>query len=203
MDFTRFPSLILLCAKQLKYILKVLGIIFGYIPLLFSAFLSRIYRARFSRVGKNVSFDPFGVYSYENINIGSSVNLGYRPVLIAGKSKIVIGNHVMFGPQVTIRGGNHRIDLLGRYMDMIKNNEKRPEDDPGVVIEDDVWIGTRAIILAGVTIGRGAVVAAGSVVTKSVPAYAIVGGNPAKIIRMRWSPSEIVEHEHLINERGV
>lgn len=109
----------------------------------------------------------------------------------------------MFGPQVTIRGGNHRIDLLGRYMDMIKNNEKRPEDDPGVVIEDDVWIGTRAIILAGVTIGRGAVVAAGSVVTKSVPAYAIVGGNPAKIIRMRWSPSEIVEHEHLINERGV
>lgn len=192
-----------MCAKQLKYILKVLGIIFGYIPLLFSAFLSRIYRARFSRVGKNVSFDPFGVYSYENINIGSSVNLGYRPVLIAGKSKIVIGNHVMFGPQVTIRGGNHRIDLLGRYMDMIKNNEKRPEDDPGVVIEDDVWIGTRAIILAGVTIGRGAVVAAGSVVTKSVPAYAIVGGNPAKIIRMRWSPSEIVEHEHLINERGV
>lgn len=171
--------------------------------LLFSVFLSRIYLTRFARVGRKISFDPFGVYSYENIYLGSSVNLGYRPVLIAGKSKIIVGNHVMFGPQVTIRGGNHRIDLLGRYMDMVKNDEKRLEDDPGVIINDDVWIGTRAIILAGVTIGRGAVVGAGAVVTKSVPPYAVVGGNPAKIIRMRWSQSEILEHERLIAERGI
>lgn len=79
----------------------------------------------------------------------------------------------------------------------VRDDEKRIEDDPGVVIEDDVWVGTRAIILAGVTIGRGAVVAAGAVVTKSVPPYAIVGGNPARILRMRWSEADIIEHERL------
>jgi len=162
------------------------------------ALLARLYRARFARTGTNFSFDPLGVYSYQNIYVGDNVNLGYRPILIAAQSKIVIGNQVMFGPQVTIRGGNHRIDLLGRHMASVKVKEKRPEDDPGVVIEDDVWIGTRAIILAGVTIGRGAVVAAGAVVTKPVPPYAIVAGSPARILRMRWSEIEIAEHEHLL-----
>ena len=81
----------------------------------------------------------------------------------------------------------------------VTNEEKRPSDDPGVIIKDDVWIGTRAIILAGVTIDTGAIVAAGTVVTKSVPSYAIVGGNPAKIIKMRWSKDEIEEHERLLS----
>lgn len=160
--------------------------------------LARLYRARFAHTGVNFSFDPRGVYSYQNISVGDHVNLGYRPILIASRSRILIGNHVMFGLQVTIRGGNHRIDLLGRYMCSICDDEKRPEDDPGVIIEDDVWIGTRAIILAGCTVGRGAVVAAGAVVTKSVPPYAIVGGNPASVLRMRWSETEIVEHERLL-----
>ena len=159
---------------------------------------ARIYSKRFSKIGRNVSFDARGIYSYENIEIGNEVNLGYRPILIAAKSKIVIGSHVMFGPEVTIRGGNHRIDIVGRNMIDIGGKEKRPEDDPGVVIEDDVWIGTRAIILAGAKIGRGAVVGAGAVVTKSVPPYAVVGGNPARIIRMRFDPEAIAEHERLL-----
>lgn len=162
------------------------------------ALLARLYRARFARTGTSFSFDPLGVYSYQNIYVGDNVNLGYRPILIAAQSKIVIGNQVLFGPQVTIRGGNHRIDLLGRHMASVKAKEKRPEDDPGVVIEDDVWVGTRAIILAGVTIGRGAVVAAGAFVTKPVPPYAIVAGSPARILRMRWSEDEIAEHEHCL-----
>lgn len=163
-----------------------------------NSLLARLYRSRFAKVGRNVSFDVHGVYSYENIELGNDVNLGYRPILIAARSKIVIGNHVMFGPEVTIRGGNHRIDVVGRNMIDVGENEKRPEDDPGVVIEDDVWIGTRAIILAGVRVGRGAVVGAGAVVTKSVPPYAIVGGNPARVIRMRFGPEEIVEHERVL-----
>lgn len=154
-----------------------------------------LYRSRFASVGKNFSFDPFGVYSYENIEIGDNVNLGYRPVLIASRSKITISDNVMFGPQVTVRGGNHRIDIVGRHMTSIRDSEKRPEDDPGVVIENDVWVGTRAIILAGVTIGRGSIVAAGAVVTKSVAPYSIVGGNPARVIRKRWDEATIAEHE--------
>jgi acetyltransferase-like isoleucine patch superfamily enzyme len=178
-----------------KNILATMGLLVDWSLALPVAVLARLYRARFARTGTNFSFDPLGVYTYQNIYVGDNVNLGYRPILIAAKSKIVIGNHVMFGPQVTIRGGNHRIDLLGRHMVSVKDEEKRPQDDPGVIIEDDVWIGTRAIILAGVTVGRGAVVAAGAVVTKPVPPYAIVGGSPARILRMRWSEDEIAEHE--------
>ena len=163
--------------------------------------LSKIYKSRFRSIGYNFSFDPHGVYTYENISIGNNVNLGYHPIIICSRSKIIIGNNVMFGPEVTIRGGNHRIDILGRTMISVRDCEKRIEDDPGVIIEDDVWIGTRAIILAGVTIGHGAVVAAGAVVTKSVPPYSIVGGNPAKIIRMRWTTNEIIEHEKLLAMR--
>lgn len=60
-----------------------------------------------------------------------------------------------------------------------------------IVLGNDVWVGVRAIILSGVTIGDGAVVAAGSVVTKDVPPYAIVGGNPARIIKFRFSEDTI------------
>lgn len=165
---------------------------------IYSALKARLYRARFGSHGRRFSFDPSGVYSYENIFVGENVNLGYRPVLIASRSKIVIGNNVMFGPQVTIRGGNHRIDIVGRAMIDIGDLEKRPEDDPGVTIEDDVWIGTRAIILAGVRVGRGAVVAAGAVVTKDVEQYMIVAGNPAKPIRKRWDDATIAMHEKIM-----
>lgn len=164
--------------------------------------LSRLYRSRFERIGANFSFDPHGVYSYENISVGDNVNLGYRPIIIATRSKIRIGSNVMFGPEVTIRGGNHRTDIKGRPMIDVRDEEKVPANDPGVTIESDVWIGTRAILLAGVTIGRGAIVAAGAVVTRSVAPYSIVGGNPARLIAMRWSPEEIAEHERLLAEKA-
>lgn len=180
----------------MKAVLSLMARAHAAFGTLYKGVISRIYRARFTRYGRNFSFDPFGVYSFESISIGDNVNLGYRPILIAARSKIVIGNNVMFGPEVTIRGGNHRIDIVGKPMIAVGDHEKRAEDDPGVVIEDDVWIGTRAIVLAGVTIGRGAVVAAGALVTKDVPPYAIVGGNPAKVIRMRWDEETIRQHEH-------
>jgi len=71
-----------------------------------------------------------------------------------------------------------------------------------IVIEDDVWIGHGSIILTPARIGRGAVVAAGSVVTKDVPSYAIVAGVPARVIKMRFTPEEIVKHEYLLKEGG-
>jgi acetyltransferase-like isoleucine patch superfamily enzyme len=150
---------------------------------------------RFGSRGDDFVFDPDGEYSYESIFVGDHVNLGVRPTLLATRATIRIGNHVMFGPQVTIRGGNHRFDLVGRYIDSISDDEKRHEDDRGVIISDDVWIGGNATVLHGVHIGRGSVVAAGAVVTKSVPPYSIVAGNPARVVRARFTPEEIVEHE--------
>lgn len=66
------------------------------------------------------------------------------------------------------------------------------------MIENDVWCGANVTILKGVTIGRGSVVAAGAVVTKSFPPYNIIGGVPAKLLKMRFTPEQIAEHERLI-----
>jgi len=67
-----------------------------------------------------------------------------------------------------------------------------------VTVEDDVWIGSRAIILSGVTVGRGSIVAAGAVVTRSVPPYSVVGGCPARVIRFRWDVETILLHEDAV-----
>ncbi len=71
-----------------------------------------------------------------------------------------------------------------------------------IIIDDDVWIGAGAIILSPVYIGRGSVIAAGSVVKSDIPPYAIVAGVPSKVIRMRFSQKEIEEHEKLLVESG-
>jgi acetyltransferase-like isoleucine patch superfamily enzyme len=81
---------------------------------------------------------------------------------------------------------------------MFDAKDKSPEDDQPIVIEDDVWIGYRAIVLKGVTVGRGSVVGAGSVVTRDVPRYAIVAGVPARKVGVRFSEDEIREHERVL-----
>ncbi|MBN8569583.1 MAG: acyltransferase [Ignavibacteria bacterium] len=91
-----------------------------------------------------------------------------------------IGNDVMIAPYVMILNYGHNIDNVN--IPMIQQGVKFYEQ---TIIEDDVWIGARAVILPGVKIGKGSVVAAGSVVTKNVEAYTIVAGNPAKLIRSR------------------
>ena len=70
-------------------------------------------------------------------------------------------------------------------------------------VEDGVWCGCNVTFLKGCRIGRGAVIAAGSVVTKDVSPYAIVGGNPAKLIKYRFSEEQIVEHKRILKERNV
>lgn len=183
----------------MKPILVMVGMFIHFLRQLIHKFLTLYYRTQFKSHGRNFSFDPFGVYSFSTITVGDNVNLGYRPIILATKSEILIGDDVMFGPEVTIRGGNHRIDIVGRTMISIKDNEKRDIDDQGVIIENDVWVGTRAIILSGVVIGKGAVIAAGAIVTKNVPPYAIVGGNPAKIIKYRFSNDDIKKHETILS----
>jgi acetyltransferase-like isoleucine patch superfamily enzyme len=106
----------------------------------------------------------------------------------------------MFGPQVGIIAGDHNTSVIGAYMYDI--HEKRAEDDQPVIIEEDVWIGFRATLLKGVTVGQGSIVAAGALVTCDVPCYAIVGGVPAKVIKMRWNEAEIREHEHKLYHRS-
>ncbi len=93
--------------------------------------------------------------------------------------EITIGNDVMIGPKTIIWGRDHGIENNGIPM------KKQPHVYSPITIEDDVWIAANVTILKGVTIGKGAVIGAGAVVVKDVPPYAIVVGNPAKVIRYR------------------
>ncbi len=86
----------------------------------------------------------------------------------------------MMGPRVTILTMNHDFSDTSRPMIEQGHTENRP-----VVVEDDVWIGVGVILLPGVRVGRGAVVGAGAVVTKSVAPWSVVGGNPARVIGAR------------------
>lgn len=136
------------------------------------------------KAGMNVTIGAECVFlPPSNVEIGDDVYIGPECWFMTTEAQIRIGSGVIFGPQVAIITGNHNIGVPGKRMfDVI---EKRPFDDEDVTIEDDVWIGFRATILKGVTVGTGSVIAAGAVVTRDVPPYQVVGGVPAKILYSR------------------
>jgi len=117
----------------------------------------------------------------ERIFIGKHCLINHNNVLQAGKfiGKIIIGDYVQTGANVMMFAFNHGTELNG--MAMIKQNYY----DGDIIIEDDVWIGAGSVILPGVRIGKGAIIASNAVVNKDVPSNAIVGGVPAKILKYR------------------
>lgn len=150
----------------------------------------------FKKHGKKNTFYPTkSFFSYKNIILGDFVYIG-PGAHFSSIVEIKIGNKVMFGPNVTILGGDHNISVIGKYMYDVK--KKLPENDQPIIIEDDVWIGAGVIVLKGVTIGTGSVVAAGSVVTKSIEPYSIVAGIPATKIRNRFPKQDLETHISLV-----
>ena len=138
---------------------------------------------------------PSRVCNMSIISIGKST---YGPIdMIAATNEqfLKIGNYCSIGEDVRfILSADHPVSFISTFPFKVKILVKQYEaiSKGDIIVDDDVWIGQRATILSGVHIGQGAVVAAGAVVTKDVPPYAIVGGVPAKIIKYRFSP-EIIE----------
>lgn len=129
----------------------------------------------FEKCGRNVDIGR-KIKLNSKISIGNNSSIGDNS-FISGQIKI--GNDVMIAPQVMLIASNHNHDRKDIPMNKQGSNSK------GITIEDDVWIGARAIILDGIHIGKGSIIGAGSIVTKNVDEYSIVGGNPAKLIRRR------------------
>lgn len=114
---------------------------------------------------------------HKNTVIGNRSGIGYGCEINNG---VIMGDNVMMGPYVVIYTQNHctnRTDIP-----MLEQGMKEIQK---VTIEDDVWIGARVIILPGVTIGKGSVIGAGAVVSKSIPPYSVAVGNPARVVKTR------------------
>lgn len=162
--------------------------------------LSRLYKLyKFKKAWRKQNTHNFTyvnrVFSEKIVSVGK-MSYGLLEVHTWGASneKLIIGNYVSIASGVKfILGGNHRYDTLSTYPFKVKIlGESREAWSKGeIIVEDDVWIGTDVMILSGVSIGKGAVIAAGSIVTKDVPAYAIAGGNPAKLIKYRFDENTI------------
>lgn len=131
-------------------------------------------------MGKGVSFaDHIRFSRLKNIFLGDNVFINFYSGLFASDAPITVGNSVMIGPYTRIFTQNHRYDDLKQSM------YKQGYVSKPVIIEDDVWIGANCTVLPGVRIGKGSIVGAGSVVTKDVQPYSVVGGVPAKRIKKR------------------
>lgn len=126
--------------------------------------------------GKNVNIEKNAYFS-PKVSLGDNSGIGVNAKIYG---RCTIGKHVMMGEDVTIITRNHRFDATDVPMQRQGFEQEKP-----VVIGDDVWIGDRVIILPGVHIGDGCIIGAGSVVTHDIEDYAVVAGNPAKVIKRR------------------
>ncbi|MBB3360523.1 acetyltransferase-like isoleucine patch superfamily enzyme [Novosphingobium sp. BK486] len=118
---------------------------------------------------------------------------GYIGAGFHAESPVVLGDLVMLSTGITIVGNDHGLDDVATCMRLAFRWEHKI-----TVFEADSWIGHGVILRAGVRIGRGAVVAAGSVVTKDVAPFTIVGGNPARLIRKRFTTDEQQAYEAMV-----
>lgn len=174
---------------------KLIAKIFIFFDKVKNFFIKKYQIKMFKSVGNKIYIGKNSVFKCENIFIGENVYFGDNTLISSPHGKVYIGNDVMFGPNVSIHGGNHIYNVVGLTM---KNINKNDLSDGIVRIENDVWIGANSVILKNVTIGEGAIVGAGSIVTKNIEPYTIVAGNPAKFIKYRFSKQELSEHKELL-----
>lgn len=151
------------------------------------------FKHRLRACGPGTYFGPRVIVRPNTTRVGAHTFVG--PQCWLAVDDLDIGNFVMLAGKVAIVGGDHRFDLVGTPSIWAGRDVGKP-----VRIDDDAWIGHGAIIMHGVRIGEGAVVAAGALVTKDVPAYGIVAGVPAKLLRMRFEPADIEKHRAALAE---
>lgn len=139
---------------------------------------------------------PMTRFNPETVKVGKGSYGELNVVSFGDKTKLTIGNYVSISEKVTFMlDVEHYTDRISTYpfrVKMLKECKFEAFSKGDIIVDDDVWIGYGATIMSGVHIGKGAVIAAGAIVTKNVPPYAIVGGVPSKVIKYRF-PEDIRE----------
>lgn len=140
-------------------------------------------KKKLKRCGSDVEIVfPLDFRGPEYISIGDGSFIGPRSLIGAGiGAEVIIGKNVLVGPEVSIIAGDHRYDIQN-----VNIRESGVGTNKPIVIDNDVWIGNKSIILKGVHISQGSIVGAGSVVTKNIGKNEIWAGNPAKFIKKRF-----------------
>ena len=143
-------------------------------------------------IGANVK-----VYNKDNLIMEEDTGIGDNAIIMNKYAKFVVHKHSGFSVNLVVVTGNHPM-IVGRfYRTISKVNDHLDISlyDKDIIVEEDVWTGANVTLLSGVHIGRGAILAAGAVVTKSMPPYCVCAGVPAKPIKVKWSMDEIILHE--------
>lgn len=150
-------------------------------------------RRRFAQVGRGLVFDPVSsrFVTPQLIRFGDDVFLNAFAHL---SGDIRIGDRVLVGPGVKMLSGNHLYGIEGMEPRYLKASVENPELLETIVIESDAWIGANVTLLGGISVGSGAVVAAGSVVTTSIPPYTVCAGVPARVIRRIFDDATLERH---------
>lgn len=146
-------------------------------------------------VGANIR-----VYNKENFILEEHTKVDHNAIIMNTNAKFVMHRYSGASVNLVVITGNHAM-AVGRYYRTVSKESDHidiSKYDKDVIVDEDVWIGANVTLLCGVHIGRGSVVAAGAVVTKEMPPYCIIGGVPAKPIKLKWSIEDILKHESIL-----
>ena len=169
----------------------------------YKIFRESVIKSSFGSCGKNVHIaEKSDIKGIGNISIGDDVAIGPHALLWTTRANIIIKEKVIIGPRLTIITGNHKIDVIGKYISDVTDDEKDEDDDQDVIIEKDVWIGANVTILKGVTVAEGSVVGAGTVLTKNTDPYGVYVGVPGKRISERFKNKELEDHIKILQEKS-
>ena len=178
-------------------IIKYLSIIIDGFFRAFGKYIGSIYyKSRLGYCGKGVTIRKPAYYTNLSlIEMHDNTNLYKGFVFISAGGKLIMKTGAAAAQRLTVITGNHGRKVGFPFKDKNGDIQKSLNKEQDVIVEEDVWIGADVILCSGVIIGRCANIGAGSVVRHNVPPYAIVIGNPAKIIGFSLNPDEIIEHE--------
>ena len=169
----------------------------------FLSALNSIYRNYFKATRRKFGYihptafyrQPILIKGIENVCLHENTSILGHAVILTTNAKFIIKKNSGAAEGLTVVTGNHA-SYVGVWHRFITDEQKKGEGmDKDVIVEEDVWIATNVTLLSGVTVGRGSIVGSGAVVRNNVPPYALVFGNPAKVVGFKFTPKEIIEHE--------